>query len=114
MFAACFIHMIKFTLSKIFMINSSKIYSIPVSQGSLCNWQKALSANLAGYEYVVKEELLKQEVTHADETGLNISGKNKWVHVLSNAYYTYYGLHDKRGYTAMEEIGLLTPDIQVN
>ena len=96
------------------MINSSKIYSIPVSQGSLCNWQKALSANLAGYEYVVKEELLKQEVTHADETGLNISGKNKWVHVLSNAYYTYYGLHDKRGYIAMEEIGLLTPDIQVN
>jgi hypothetical protein len=30
------------------------------------------------------------------------------VHVLSNEYYTYYGLHDKRGYTAMEELGLLT------
>lgn len=87
---------------------SSNIFTIPVSPGSLCNWQKALSTNLAGYEYVIKEEILKQDVAHADETGLNIGGKNKWVHVLSNESYTYYGLHDKRGYTAMEDIGLLT------
>ena len=85
---------------------SSNIFNISVSQGSICNWQKRLCSNLSGYEYVLKEELLKSAVAHADETGLNIGGKNKWVHVLSTDDYTYYGLHDKRGYTAMEELCL--------
>lgn len=87
---------------------SRNIFGISVSSGTLCNWQTKLWSNLNIYDYAVKEELLKSNQAHSDETGLNIKGKNKWVHVFSTKNYTHYGLHDKRGYTAFEELRLLT------
>ena len=38
---------------------------------------------------------------HADETGINISGKNHWLHTLSNAQWTLFYAHGKRGMEAM-------------
>lgn len=87
---------------------SRNVFGINVSGGTLCNWQTKLWSNLNVYDYRVKEELLKSKQAHSDETGLNICGKNKWVHVFSTKNYTHYGLHDKRGYIAFEELGLLT------
>jgi transposase len=44
---------------------------------------------------------------HSDETGINIDGKNRWLHNASNSAYTYFYPHSKRGGEALEEIGII-------
>jgi len=55
-----------------------------ISTGSLTNFQKQCFNNLQDYEQTVKQQLLQSLILHADETGLRLSGKNSWIHVLSN------------------------------
>ena len=50
-------------------------------------------------------------VLNADETGIPILGKNKWLHSLSNSDWTLYHVHDKRGSEAMIDMGIL-PDYE--
>ena len=44
---------------------------------------------------------------HADETGININGKRQWLHVVSNSKLTYFMPHTKRGFDAIEQMGVL-------
>ncbi len=45
----------------------------------------------------VKELLRDAPVVHFDETGLRVEGSLHWVHVASNALYTFLGAHKRRG-----------------
>jgi len=44
---------------------------------------------------------------HGDETGINIGGIRSWLHNASNAKFTYFYPHTKRGCEALNEIGIL-------
>ena len=46
-------------------------------------------------------KLLQSKVVHADETGINIGGKNHWLHCVSSPQWTLYYAHAKRGLEAM-------------
>jgi len=46
-------------------------------------------------------------VVHADETGINIGGKRRWLHNASSNHWTLFYPHSKRGADAMDEIGVL-------
>lgn len=59
----------------------------------------------------VKELLKTSGVVHFDESGLRIKAGLHWLHVASNAGLTYYGVHEKRGQAAMNDIGIL-PEFQ--
>lgn len=82
-------------------------FDIPLSAGSIYNFNKEGYERLAPFEDWVKRELSKASLLHADETGINIGGKRKWLHVVCSATLTLLMPHDKRGGEAMAAMGVL-------
>jgi len=80
---------------------------IPVSEGSIFNFNKEAFELLAEFENRVKNKLAASELAHADETGINIGGKGHWLHCVSNDFWTLYYPHEKRGTDAMNAMGIL-------
>lgn len=80
---------------------------VPVSAGSLYNFNREAYERLAWFEPWVKEQLAAAKRANADETGINIDGKGHWLHCLSNDDMTLFYPHAKRGTEAMDEIGVL-------
>ncbi|WP_444930968.1 IS66 family transposase [Microbulbifer sp. SSSA002] len=82
-------------------------YGIPLSAGSLVNFNRATCEHLAPFENLARKWLKTESVVHADETSLNMDGKRHWLHVLSAQKCTLFGLSPKRGTEAMNAIGVL-------
>jgi len=80
---------------------------IPISEGSLYNFNVQAFAQLADFEQMSKDQLAKAQLAHADETGININGKRQWLHCASSPAWTHYFPHEKRGKAAMDDIGIL-------
>jgi len=85
----------------------SEQLQIPVSSGSLYNFNREAFEGLATFEKIAGDKLASAAVAHADETGINIDGKRRWLHVVSNASWTYFYPHAKRGKEAMDSMGIL-------
>jgi transposase len=80
---------------------------IPVSEGSIFNFNMKAFRLLADFEDHVKNKLAASDLAHADETGINIGGKRHWLHCVSNNDWTFYQPHQKRGLDAMNDMGIL-------
>ena len=80
---------------------------IPVSEGSIFNFNMEAFRLLADFENHVKTKLAVSDVAHADETGINIGGKRHWLHCVSNDDWTFYHPHQKRGLDAINDMGIL-------
>lgn len=80
---------------------------IPVSVGSIFNFNKEAFGLLDGFDELVKSKLANSALVHSDETGININGKRCWLHSASNLSWTYFAPHVKRGAEAMNAIGIL-------
>lgn len=81
--------------------------SIPLSAGSIFNFNKEAYLLLGTFEAIVKKQLVKQDVLNADETGINVNGKTLWLHTLGNDLWTLFFPHEKRGGDAMKAMGVL-------
>ena len=81
--------------------------NIPISPGTLVNFNKQAYEKLAGFDKVAKQRLIESDNIHADETGINVNGDKIWLHNASNDTWTYYYAHPKRGCEAMDEAGIL-------
>jgi len=80
---------------------------IPISAGSIFNFNKEAFNTLEVFDEIVKAKLTESPVCHADETGININSIRFWLHCLSNDHFTYFLPHEKRGREAMDEMGIL-------
>jgi len=80
---------------------------IPVSEGSIFNFNKEAFLSLVDFENRAKNELTASDLAHADETGINIGGKRHWLHCVSNDSWTLYYPHEKRGMDAINDMGVL-------
>jgi len=80
---------------------------IPLSEGSLYNFNQKAYEQLAEFEQLSKDQLAQSGYAHADETGININGKGHWLHSLSNEQWTHFFPHENRGCKAMNAIGIL-------
>ena len=80
---------------------------IPLSVGSIYNFNKSAYERLEGFELWLIQELIKSDLNHADETGINIDGKRHWIHCVSNSNLTYLYSHNLRGTAAMEYGGVI-------
>ena len=80
---------------------------IPVSAGSVFNFNKEAYKRLESFEQWAKTKLAKSMLMHADETGVNIGGKRHWLHCASSASMTWFYPHARRGTEAMDEMGIL-------
>ncbi|MCK4507284.1 MAG: transposase, partial [Desulfuromonadales bacterium] len=80
---------------------------LPVSAGSIFNFNKDAYDRLELFDQWVKKQLVSSSLIHADETGINIGGKRVWLHNASNPEFTFFSPHAKRGGEALDEIGVL-------
>jgi len=80
---------------------------IPISAGSLYNFNKEAFDLLENFDKIAKQKLIESLVLHADETSINVDGKRIWLHSASSEDWTYYCPHINRGNIAMDEIGIL-------
>ncbi len=80
---------------------------IPVSEGSIYNFNQQAYDQLAEFEAISKDKLVASPCIHADETGININGKGQWLHSASNELWTHFFPHAKRGTEAMNLINIL-------
>jgi transposase len=80
---------------------------VPVSVGSIFNFNKEAYERLEDFERLVKQKLSSSALAHADETGINVGGKRIWLHNVSNDLWTHLYPHNNRGNKATDEIGIL-------
>jgi len=80
---------------------------LPISEGSLFNFNQEAYGLLSEFEAITKDKLIHSVQLNADETGININGKRIWLHTACNATWTHFYPHHKRGHEAMDEIGIL-------
>jgi transposase len=80
---------------------------LPVSKGSISNWNVLAYKKLERFEEWAKRKLIGSPCNNADETGINIGGKRRWLHTLSNEGVTLFHPDEKRGQEAMERMGVL-------
>lgn len=77
------------------------------SEGTIVNTQRAIDKILTPIVEDIKQKLIEVKVLHADETGVRVNGKLKWLHVYCSENLFYYEGHEKRGTEAMKDIGIL-------
>ncbi len=80
---------------------------IPISSGSIYNFNLEAYDLLEEFEEKVKSELTESVLMHVDETGINIGGDRHWLHCTSNDLWTYFFSHERRGSIATDAIGIL-------
>jgi len=85
----------------------SKEINVPISSGSIFNFNKEAYNLLEKFDGIAKLKLIAAAVMHVDETGINVNSKNAWVHLAANELWTYFSPHEKRGSIAMDAIGIL-------
>lgn len=81
--------------------------NIALSSGTIYNINKQAYELLERFDEIAKSALAKSGLVHADETGINVGGKQLWLHSASNETWTYFYPHGKRGTEAMDAIGIL-------
>ena len=80
---------------------------IPISQGSIFNFNKEAYDKLSSFEEAATSALQKSRFLHLDETGININGKLHWLHNASNDCWTLLFPHEKRGKDAIDDMNIL-------
>jgi len=86
----------------------SELYDSPFSAGTLIESCEQVAEAVTPVDEQVKEHLTRTEaVVHLDETGGQVEGKLRWLHVSSTEMLTHLEMPDKRGRQAHEAIGIL-------
>lgn len=80
---------------------------LSLSNGSIYNFNAEAFNLLENFTVIVKQKLIDAKVLHVDETGINVNGKNAWLHLAANEKWTYFYPHKRRGNLAMNDVGIL-------
>jgi transposase len=74
----------------------SDLFNVNIASATLNRFSDNTYKHLEGFEDAVLENIRNASVKHLDETGFRITGKTRWLHVASNAEWTYYHHSPKR------------------
>jgi transposase len=83
------------------------VFDHRISEASILQANSLAEERIKPANEAIKQQLINADVVSFDETGLRVKGKSHWLHVASNRFLTYYGVHEKRGKVAMDHIGIL-------
>lgn len=78
-----------------------------LSEGTLLSFMRRIHTKLGEVESFIREQIAKSPVLHADETGCRVAGKTHWLHTHSTREWTLLNVHEKRGFKAFSEVGIL-------
>jgi transposase len=82
----------------------SSLCGLSLSTGGVCYLlEKVKQKALPIYE-TIRQMVTNGKVIGADETGVNINGKNHWAWTFQNTKATYIAIHESRGKKAIDHI----------
>ena len=82
----------------------SNLFGLSVSTGGI-DYILAKMKSKASVAYEsIRQNVLKNTVIGADETGVSINGKNHWAWTFQNKKATFISVHKNRGFNAIKEI----------
>jgi transposase len=82
----------------------ASVMNLKISTGGICYLlEKSKRKSKPHYEYI-RQFVLDSPVVGADETGVNINGKNHWAWVFQSPLATFLDIHKSRGMKAINEI----------
>jgi transposase len=90
----------------------SDLYGVTLNEQTLQVQNELAYACLAQDEEHIKEQLLKSQVVHYDETGFYVGKDRFWEHVASNEFYTALFVHAQRGAAAHQTDISILPSFQ--
>lgn len=85
------------------------LFGYPINESTIHTNNRLAYQELEISEKLIKQEILKSQVAHSDETGLRVEGKLHWLHSISTTRYTHLFVHAKRGLKAMNSEESLIP-----
>jgi transposase len=80
------------------------VLGLSVSTGGIGYIMNKMKKKAAGIYESIRQNVLKNTVIGADETGVNINGKNNWAWTFQHEKATFIAIHPNRGYKAIEHI----------
>lgn len=83
------------------------LYGYDVSAATIESARHDCHEALEPFEEELKQVLIVSDLLHADESGLRVEGKLRWLHVVSNPLLTFLGVHSRRGREAQDDFGIL-------
>jgi len=86
---------------------SFDLFGQHVSEDTILTAIKTVGQGLLPFSQTIKEQILQEPVVNGDESGIRVKSKLYWLHVLSTATMTWYGVHQKRGREALDFFALL-------
>lgn len=84
------------------------LFGLPLSDATILAINEEARVLLAPTVAAMGEALKDAPVAHADETGMRVAGKVRWLHVLATTTLTWIGAHMNRGKKAFDAFGILT------
>jgi transposase len=84
------------------------LFGLPLSDATVLAISTDAGRRLTPTVATMGEALKTVPIAHADETGMNVSGKLYWLHVLATTLLTWIGCHPNRGRKAFDAFGILT------
>lgn len=84
-----------------------EVYGQPLSEGTIAAGNERAYEALEAFEQTLKTLLPQAPVVHCDESGVRVAGQLHWLHVVSTARLTFYGVHPIRGAEAMDALDIL-------
>jgi transposase len=85
----------------------SDVFGLSISKATIARALKNCNNNLADYEKIVQQALIRAPILHVDETGFRVTAKRQWLHVASTGLLTWYGHHKTRGKGGTDELQIL-------
>ncbi len=84
------------------------LFGLPLSDATVLAFQAEAKEILAPVVADIAATLKTAPIAHADETGMHVSGKLYWLHVVATTLLTWIGCHARRGREAIDAFGILT------
>ena len=75
----------------------SDVLGLPITPATIATINRENAAILGPHQEQVLATLKEAKVKHLDESGLRVTGKTRWLHVISNDQQTHYRVREKRG-----------------
>ena len=85
----------------------SGVFGVPISTGTVSAMVSDCVQAVAGTVAEIKAALKAEPLINVDETGTRVDKQTVWAHTASTPDLTYIEIHESRGKTGMDAIGIL-------
>jgi len=82
----------------------SSLFGLSLSTGGVCYLLEKMKQKALPIYETIRQIVANGRVIGADETGVNINGKNHWAWTFQNTIATYIAIHQSRGKKAIDHI----------